>query len=334
MIRVIRVIWDRYREIRVVLLPISDPPSLCKALSSVFIGPHCPMQPWCNTRAPAAEPRMQLHHLGLPGCSLGNPSCLPALTCLLSAPSAQTPLQAPSYLPLTIQSPGRIRWWWYPSRSCTTLTGGWTTPHHHVWIWQHPGARTQGSPEMTTVAGQDQQGQSLYQWSKSAPDQHQSQLQTPPLSELAMPSQTTLRRSWGLVWRRRQVYRGRYMQTPVSILQLVPQIQWLWHSTLSLYVCIQGTMHGIKMTQCVLKGHARDMSLQGMTTQEARRRELGDQWLQLRYCGTFLLGGGWCYTPRTCDWHMVLWLIATHDSFVIQNDWLMQLIVRWLRYDS
>ena len=102
MTQAIRAILDRYRVIQVVLFLIPDPLSFCEALSFLFIGPHCPMRPQCSTRAPAAEPHPQLYHFGLPGHHLSNSSCPLALTLLLSAPGAQTPIQAPSYLPLTM----------------------------------------------------------------------------------------------------------------------------------------------------------------------------------------------------------------------------------------
>jgi hypothetical protein len=96
------VILDRYRAIQVVLLPIPDPLSLREALSPFFIGPRRPTRPRRNARGPAAEPRVRLYRLGLPGRRLSNPSCPLALTPLLSAPGARTPPQAPSYLPFTV----------------------------------------------------------------------------------------------------------------------------------------------------------------------------------------------------------------------------------------
>jgi hypothetical protein len=93
-IRVIRAILDRYRAIQVVLFLIPDHLSFRKALSFLFIGPRRPTRPRRNARAPAAEPRARLSRLGLPGRRLSNPSCPLALTPLLSAPGARTPLQA------------------------------------------------------------------------------------------------------------------------------------------------------------------------------------------------------------------------------------------------
>ena len=46
------------------------------------------MQPLHNARAPAAEPCMQLYHLGLLGHCLSNLFCPLALTPPLSAPGA------------------------------------------------------------------------------------------------------------------------------------------------------------------------------------------------------------------------------------------------------
>jgi hypothetical protein len=48
---------------------------------------------------------MRLYRLGLPGRRLSNSFCPLALTPLLSAPGARTPLQAPRYLPFTLPIP-------------------------------------------------------------------------------------------------------------------------------------------------------------------------------------------------------------------------------------
>ena len=61
----------------------------------LFIGPHHPTWLQHNAQASAAKPHAWLHHPGLLGCGLSNLSCPLMLTCLLSAPSAWTPLQAP-----------------------------------------------------------------------------------------------------------------------------------------------------------------------------------------------------------------------------------------------
>ena len=68
---------------------------------------------------------MQLYRLGLPGHHLSNLFCPLMLTPPLSAHGAQTPLQAPHYLPLTVHNnSGNTTTGFPPSQ----LLVGWEPP--------------------------------------------------------------------------------------------------------------------------------------------------------------------------------------------------------------
>ena len=89
-------VWEicMIQVIQVVFLLTSNFLSLCKLFSLLFIGPCCHTWSQPNTQTPAAESHLQLHCLRFLGHGLSNLSHSLTLTCLLSAPSAQTPPQA------------------------------------------------------------------------------------------------------------------------------------------------------------------------------------------------------------------------------------------------